>query len=159
MRRFVAVICLVSLAGCTDAQPIDCRAVYEDLDACIERVTIAGEELQWDACVPYSEPSIVTGRYVVDWEFDQFWEGPYSDQHRMWEIPDVATRLHWNRPIPTNAQDQQVATVTEMTFVTRRPLCLITAKEQWLTVDRIIDQKIIWSGQWAGIDKYFVPPP
>lgn len=41
-----------------------------------------------------------------------------------------------------------IGTVSEITFIGRKPLCKITANENWLLVDEILEEKVISSGPY-----------
>ena len=135
----------LSVAACGQSEALDCREAYRELDACAEKVLAGGGEFQWDQCLPYSAPLIITGLFAHDFEYNVFLEGPYADQRDPWETPLFASKLAWDHDLHKGADGKQLATVSRVTFEGRRPLCLALPDEQWIIVDRLIEEEVVQS--------------
>lgn len=139
----------ISVAACEQDKPIDCREVYRELDACVETVLSEANDADFaiDQCLPYSEPITITGLFVEDFEYNVFLEGPYAHQTDPWEIPLFETKLLWGRERERHEgpDGKKLATVSRVTFEGRRPLCKALPDEQWIIVDRLIEEEIVRS--------------
>jgi hypothetical protein len=76
MRPLSLIALLVSLGACQKEQPLDCMNV--DLQSehdCFEQNRAKGERASLLACLPFSEPLMTTGIWVVGFEKNDFFEG------------------------------------------------------------------------------------
>ena len=119
---------------------IDCETFFKALDDCTASADAA---FKWDTCLPYSEAAITTGLYVIDFEYDAFFEGPYADTRDPWVMPSTRTRLHIDLPPQTSEDGEKQATIYSLTAKVRRPLCEPLSTERWLVVDEIISSEVV----------------
>ena len=145
LSNTVLVASTLWVAACGQNKPLDCREVYRELDVCFEQEMSAGGQLKLDKCLPYSDPVTITGLYAHDFEYNVFLEGPYADQQDPWEVPLFTSKLLWDHDLHKGADGKHLATVSRVTFEGRRPLCLALPDEQWIIVDRLIEEEVVQS--------------
>ena len=131
------------LAACAQDAPVDCPEYFTNVDECVDQATKDDDGFTWDECLPYSEPTVIVGLFAQDFEHNVFWEGPNADLEEVWSHPYPATRLQLDRPLKADAEGMQLATITRLRFVGRRPLCIVTTGESWLMVDEILSEEVI----------------
>ena len=133
------------LGACAREKQNDCPTEQE-LQQCIDRVAAKGQTFSWDSCLPYSEPSQITGIHIRDFEQNVFLEGATAVPAQPWStFPVPHVKLDLERPARTDAEGRKLATVSRLRFTGRRPLCVATPEESWLMVDKVLSEEIIES--------------
>ena len=143
MKRSLAFLLIFTLSACENGTPVDCRAVYRKIPQCLDRAASDGSKFRWDECIPYSRHVIISGVWASAFEFNEFREGAFADQSDPWHVADVSTRLDLDRPAHKNAAGENIGTVSQISFIGRRPLCVVTPEESWLIVDRVLSEEVI----------------
>jgi hypothetical protein len=76
MRGLPLLGLLLALGACQKEQPLDCiKMDLQNLDRCFEQNRAEGEPASLVACLPFSEPLVTTGIWVVGFEKNDFFEG------------------------------------------------------------------------------------
>jgi hypothetical protein len=76
MRPLSLIALLVAVGACEKEQQLDCTKVdLQNLDRCFEQNRAKGEPASLVACLPFSEPLVTTGIWVVGFEKNDFLEG------------------------------------------------------------------------------------
>lgn len=76
MRALSLIALLVAAGACHKEQPLDCtKTDLQSVDRCFEHNRAKGEPATLVACLPFSEPLVTTGIWVVGFEKNDFFEG------------------------------------------------------------------------------------
>lgn len=99
----------------------------------------------WYACVPHSEPKIIEGSWVTDFEWNAFFEGREPPPKEAFPNDYMPPRLAFKRGVePPPGIDGQ-ARLWAIRFVGREETCdLLSDIEPTFFVEEIIEKNLIW---------------
>jgi len=135
---------LLLLAACQQAEPVDrCTAALEELDTCllVNREATAFDVLT--QCVPLSQLQRIEGTWALDFGLNAFYESQQlsSDQARAAQAG--AVRLVYRGTQLEEWVVGELATVAQISFYGRRPLCGLDEQFSYLLVERVASRKIV----------------
>jgi hypothetical protein len=142
MRYLSLMIAIASLPSCNRAGPLNCKAIEQRVYACLDRFAQGAEQLKFfGECMPMSQPQRFRGTWATDFEFNQFQSGEATPSADPLKLSEPYYQL-WGHSLE-KYQVGSWATVAEMEFIGRRPVCDLTDPARDILVDRVIRVRVI----------------
>lgn len=141
MRRWLLLIAVSWQSACSGAQTIDCKVAEQEVFACLDRFVQRSDSDFFEDCVPMAEPQRFHGTWATDFEFNEFYSGKIVAAEDAWRFPEPTTRL-WGDALEKYSADD-LASVLEIEFVGRRPICNFTEPVRNIIVDELIHVRVI----------------
>jgi hypothetical protein len=144
MRHWSLLFALVSLSGCSDAQPIDCEVVEQEVFACLDRYTDGGEIRSFfEECVPMAHAQRFRGTWATTFEYNEFYNGKLVTAEEAWQFPQPSTNLVVDDTDLEKFEVDDLANVLEVEFIGRRPICNLTDPVRDILVEKVISVRVI----------------
>ena len=144
MRHWPALAIALALAGCGSSEPDDpCQYARENLDQCllVNRAATALETI--NQCVPVSDLQRIDGTWAFDRELNAFYEGEVLAPDAARNPAPGTVELIYEGSTLEEYVVGELATVVEVGFYGRRPICGFEAQFPYLIVERVASRNII----------------
>ena len=96
------------------------------------------------SCIPHSEPQIIEGHWVTDFEWNEFFQGRQPTPKEALQ-EEAWTRLEFARGVEPPESKEGQARLWSLTFVGRRETCEILPNfPPSILVEKILERSLVW---------------
>lgn len=149
MKLWPALAAALALAACGPSeQPDECEVARANLDQCllVNRAATALDTIE--KCVPLSELLRFDGTWALDRDLNAFVEGETLEPEAARNPPASAVQLIYEGSTLEEYVVDELATVMELGFYGRRPICGFEKEFPYLIVERVASRNIVEQGPW-----------
>lgn len=144
MKLWPALAAALALAACGQSEePDECELARENLDQCllVNRAATALETI--NKCVPVSDLQRFDGTWAYDRDLNAFYEGEVREPEAARNPPPGTVQLIYEGSTLEEYVVGELATVAQVGFYGRRPVCGFEERFPYLLVERVASRSII----------------